>query len=57
MSTRATPNPSNPRFSFAALEVEGGDDGSRTESEGELVEAPLTPPPANVQYVSPSLDS
>lgn len=57
MSTRATPNPSNPRFSFAALEVEGGDDGSRTESEGELVEAPLTPPPANVQYVFPSLDS
>jgi hypothetical protein len=55
MSARATTNPANPRFSFAALEVEGGDDDSRTESEGELIEAPLTPPPATVQYVSGSL--
>jgi len=51
MSTRPTTNPANPKFSFAALEVEGADGQSHTESEGELVEAPLTPPPAAVQYV------
>lgn len=51
MSGRPTVNPVNARFSFSALEVEGGDDDSHTESEGELVEAPLTPPPPNAQYV------
>ena len=52
MSTRAV-NPANPRFSFAALEVESGDaDGdSPNESEGELIGAPLTPPHATAQCV------
>lgn len=46
MSSRAPGNPVNARFSFAALEVEGADEDSHSEeSEGELVEAPLTPVP------------
>lgn len=52
MSGRPTVNPVNARFSFAALEVEGNDEDSHTESEGEgeLIEAPLTPlPPVAVQ--------
>lgn len=45
MSSRPTANPANAKFSFSALQVEGGDDDAHSDSEGELVEAPLTPPP------------
>ena len=41
MSSRPVAKQSSARNSYAALAVEGGDDESQTESEGELVEAPV----------------
>lgn len=51
MSTRA---PFGNKFSFSALEVEGGDDNDseHTESDGELVELPTPSPPKPVAYVA-----